>query len=512
VIACAYFIHVHATLDYPDATSRLLIARRVLEASTPGAAQLGGVWLPLPQLLALPTVWITSWYYSGLAGSIVSMISYVLTTRYLYRTAQGLTGNRVAAVATAVVFAANPNVLYLQSTPMSEMLLIVCISATVYHLMRWCQTGAYRQLAATGAAMLLGSVTRYEAWVVDVAVVAAIAWVAWRRRPRTGLSDRLSRAQADVVFYGTLAFSGILAWVIWNQVIFHDALYFQTGAFAKPSLWVSRSELAIGHPRVAALTYLYAMADNVGWLALGLALVGLVFYLVRSRHRADAVAPLTVLIIIPFYMYALYSGQRPLHVMQLNGSLYNVRFGVLAVIPVALFVGYLASVIQDRTRHHVRAAGYAALAAAAAASVALVCTGGIATLTEAQVFQASATQRADVRAGAWFRAHYDGGRVLMESFGNETATFDSRIPLSSVIYEGSYRQWSPALHDPVGHGIRWIYMRRTPGDADQVWRLLHGHPELAHYALVYQDPDRLIYAYHGVVQRGSGHVTRRGQS
>lgn len=512
VAACAYFMHVHAVLDYPDATSRLLIARRVLEASTPGAAQLGGVWLPLPQLLALPTVWISSWYYSGLAGSVVSMISYVLATRYLYQTAQGLTGNRVAAVVTAVVFAANPNVLYLQSTPMSEMLLIACISGTVYHLMRWCQTGAYRQLAATGAAMLLGSVTRYEAWVVDVAVVAAVVWVAWRRRPRAGLPDRLTRAQADLVFYGTLAFSGILAWVLWNQVIFHDALYFQTGAFAKPSLWVSRQELAIGHPPVAGLTYLYAMADNMGWLALALAAVGLACYLVRSRHRADAVAPLTVLIVIPFYIYALYSGQRPLHVMQLNGSLYNVRFGVLAIIPVALFAGYLASIIQDQTRRRVRAAGYAALGAAAAASVALVCAGGVATLTEAQVFQASATQRADVRAGTWFRAHYDGGRVLMESFGNETVTFDSHIPLGSVIYEGSYRQWSPALHDPVGHGIRWIYMRRTPGDTDQVWRLLHGRPELAHYALVYSDPDRLIYAYRGAAHRAPAHLTGRGQS
>jgi hypothetical protein len=128
------------------------------------------------------------------------------------------------------------------------------------------------------------------------------------------------------------------------------------------------------------------------------------------------------------------------------------------------------------------------------------------------VFQASATQRADDRAGAWLRAHYHGGKVLMESFGNETATFESRIPLGSVIYEGSYRQWSPALHDPVGHGIRWIYMRRTPGDTDQVWGRLHGRPDLAHYALVYSDPDRLIYAYRGGAQRGPGHLTGRGQS
>ena len=409
-----------------------------------------------------------------------------------------------------MVFAANPNVLYLQSTPMSEMLLIACISGTVYHLMRWCQTGAYRQLAATGAAMLLGSVTRYEAWVVDVAVVAAVVWVAWRRRPRAGLPDRLTRAQADLVFYGTLAFSGILAWVLWNQVIFHDALYFQTGAFAKPSLWVSRQELAIGHPRVAGLTYLYAMADNMGWLALALAMVGLACYLVRSRHRADAVAPLTVLIVIPFYIYALYSGQRPLHVMQLNGSLYNVRFGVLAIIPVALFVGYLAAIIQDQTRRRVRAAGYAALGAAAAA------VGGP-RLRRGHRHAHRSTGVPGLRHAARRRPGRDVvPRPLRRGPGADgilrQRDRDLRLahPARLGPLRGQLPPWSPALRDPAGHGIRWIYMRRTPGDPDQVWRLLHGHPELAHYALVYSDPDRLIYAYRGAARRGARPPDRKG--
>jgi hypothetical protein len=45
-----------------------------------------------------------------------------------------------------------------------------------------------------------------------------------------------------------------------------------------------------------------------------------------------------------------------------------------------------------------------------------------------------------------------------------------------------------------------------------VWGRLHGRPDLAHYALVYSDPDRLISAYRGAAQRGPGHLTGRGQS
>jgi putative flippase GtrA len=491
--AFLYFAGRHVVLAYPDAISHMLIARRVLEASTPGVAQLGAVWLPLPHLLMLPIVWVNSWYYSGLAGSLPSMISYVLTTRYLYLTGVGLTGNKMAGLVAAVFFAANPNVVYMQSTPMTELLLIACIAATVYHLMRWCQTGSYRQLAATSVAALLGTLARYEAWVIDAAVIIVVVWVAWQRERPAGLRERLRPAEGQLIFYATLAFAGIAGWVLWNAVIFHNPLYFQDGVFAKPSLWVPPSDASVGHWRVAAETYLYAITDNVGWLALGLAATGLGFYLARTRLRAESLAPLVPLVIIPFYVYALYAGQRPLHVMQINGSLYNVRFGLLTVLPVALFLGYLAVVVQERSPRWLRSAGYAALCCAVVAASALIIRGGIGTLAEPEAFQASASQLADNQAAAWLHKHYNGGKVLMESFGNEAVTFESQIPIGSIIYEGSYRQWQPALHDPLAQEIRWIYMRHAPGGTDAVWQALHGSDELSHYSLVYATPDQLIY-------------------
>src|SRR5689334_14475746 len=43
-----YFYNHYDTLLYGDAHSHLDIARRVFDNTTPGLAQLGGVWLPLP--------------------------------------------------------------------------------------------------------------------------------------------------------------------------------------------------------------------------------------------------------------------------------------------------------------------------------------------------------------------------------------------------------------------------------------------------------------------------------
>ncbi len=82
----------------------------------------------------------------------------------------------------------------------------------------------------------------------------------------------------------------------------------------------------------------------------------------------------------------------------------------------------------------------------------------------------------------------------MESYGNETVTFDSHIPLGSIIYECSYRQWSPALRDPVGHGIRWIYMRRTPGDTGSGLAAAARPPRTVALLARVLRPDHMIYA------------------
>jgi Glycosyl transferase family 2/Dolichyl-phosphate-mannose-protein mannosyltransferase len=527
VASYLYFLHRHATLAYPDAVSHLLIARRVIEASTPGVAQLGAVWLPLPHLLSLPFIWVNAWYYSGFAGSVISMAAYVLAVRYAYLIAAGVTGKRVGGLVAAVLFGTNPNVLYLQSTPMTEMLLIACIAAATYYLMRWCQTGRYMHLAATAAAALLATLTRYEGWVLCAAVMAIVTYVAWRRpvpaqiprRPPAthggaawrrwrwwrwhmqAVWPRLHAVEANAIFYGCLGLSGVAGWVLWNTVIFRDPFYFQTGQYSKPSLWVSHSERAIGHLGVSAMTYLYAMADNASFSALFLAAAGFGFYLFRTRLRAESVAPLALTAFLPFFVYALYSGQRPLHVTQITGDLYNVRFGLLMVLPTAIFTGFLVAAVPADARAWERRATSAALLLAAVGCSLLVQYRGIDTLAEPLAFRASPAEHANAVAAQWLRANYDGGKVLMESFGNETVTFSSRVPVSQIIYEGSYRQWQPDLANPAGHGVRWIYMRRTPGSQDDVYRRLHGGTKLSSYQLVYSDPDRLIYIRRGAADR-----------
>ena len=67
--SCWYFFQHHQILLYDDSISHLRIARRVFDNTTPGLAQLGGVWLPLPHVLMLPFIWNDYLWRTGLAGS-----------------------------------------------------------------------------------------------------------------------------------------------------------------------------------------------------------------------------------------------------------------------------------------------------------------------------------------------------------------------------------------------------------------------------------------------------------
>src|SRR5579859_6217231 len=66
IAAFVYFLTSGVGLSYNDARSHLDIGRRVVEGLKPGLAQLGSVWLPLPHILMIPTVWNDFFWHTGL--------------------------------------------------------------------------------------------------------------------------------------------------------------------------------------------------------------------------------------------------------------------------------------------------------------------------------------------------------------------------------------------------------------------------------------------------------------
>src|SRR5271170_6949554 len=136
-----YYYRHSDLLLYGDAVAHINIARRVFDSQTPGLLQLGTVWLPLPHLLMIPFLLSDTAWQSGIGGSLPSMVAYVLGTAGIFRLVRGaLSVNsqpdppaRIAAWMSAFVYAANPNLIYLQATAMTESLyLSLFIWAVVY--------------------------------------------------------------------------------------------------------------------------------------------------------------------------------------------------------------------------------------------------------------------------------------------------------------------------------------------------------------------------------------------
>jgi hypothetical protein len=73
--ACASWVYYRAglTLSHYDAKAHLVVARRVIDSLTPGWAQIGAVWLPLPHLLNLLPVQLDACYRTGASAVALSV-------------------------------------------------------------------------------------------------------------------------------------------------------------------------------------------------------------------------------------------------------------------------------------------------------------------------------------------------------------------------------------------------------------------------------------------------------
>jgi Glycosyl transferase family 2 len=558
VLAYLHFYPGGQTIAYNDAKSHLMLARRVFFADTPGAGQLGGVWLPLPHIFMLPLIWNDWAFYSGFAGSVVMMICYVIGTLFAYKLTWRLTDRHGAALVAAAVFALNPNLLYMQSTPMTELLMFTTMLGSVYGLLRWIQTddsqpSHHLYLLGAGLSALLCALTRYEGWIMavtltgvvlygslarlriverllvcgfltgGVVVAGAVAarfglWGAVAALPillagYQGLKRLFARidwhpAEGHVLAFGILGASAPLAWMIWNWAIFGDPLAFQNGPYAKPSNWVGTGELAVHHLGVALRTYEIAVVDNLTVPVAILGVLGLALYLWQTRLSAESLPALSLVIMFPMFVSTLYKGERPLHVPEYYGSFYNVRFGLVMLLPACLFVGYLVGATADfisvrwpSSRASLGRAASLVPTLAVVTGVVIIAamalrTGDIVTLKEPVIERATLSEQHKTAAASWLRAHYTGGLVLMESYGNEVISFQSHIPLEDQVYEGSYQIWTPSLADPRGHDIVWIVMRAASAQADDVDLGLYHTTLLDGYQLVYSNHDYLVYKWH----------------
>ena len=451
-VAAVVIYQLNLVLAYNDSRAHLLIARRTFDSLVPGFAQLGTVWLPLPHLLLLPLVQVDFLYQSGLAGTMVGLAISAYGAFSIYRLVSLWTGRRSSALLTLAVYVLNPNLLYIQATPLTEPVFVGLFAGSAYHLAAWMRTLSYRDLILAATLAAASSLARYDGWAVAAAgSVVALTFTFAQTRRRDA-------AEAMGLSFAALACFGMLLWVFYNYTIFGDALAFQHGAYSaggQQALLVAKGGLpAQGHPAVAAQVYGWAVLDVVGPLVLALGIVGWGLELSRlgSRLRTGG---LFVMLAAPcaFQLLTLYLGQTVIYIPQMDPvGFFNNRFGLLALPVVAVGCGLLAA-RGRRTQ--------VAVALVAALQLGIFAVSGPPILVQDGTVGVSAALPADPAAD-YLRAHYGGGRILVDdSQDGAVLIFDSRLPAREFVVSGDQRFWARAIDNPAGQ-VRYIYVR--PGD------------------------------------------------
>jgi hypothetical protein len=484
---------------YGDSVSHLQIARQVVDNITPGASQLGTSWLPLLHVLELPFVWNDHLWHSGLAGGIVSTIAAWGSAFFAFRLAQELSGSKFAGFAAGLLLLSNPNLLYMQTTPMNESLFICTALGSAHYLVRWVKDSRDQDLVLAGLFGLATAFNRYEGWALILAQAVVVAIIAWRR-------GGWEAGEGLGVAYASLAGLAPLLWFVWNWVLFGSPFDFLTNPFSSRSnvdILVQEagiSTLPTMHNLPTAFQYyglaVYEMMGPVMCLA---ALAGTLYLLWRLIRRQAEVNPLPLLSLAApglFLIYAVYDGITVIWLPDIAPHLsLNVRYG-LYVLP--LMLGLVA--MLSRLPH-----GNLILAVVVVAQLGLLATGpSTAAFDEPKVNEEFCATRVEVlgtdpciaftAAPEYLRQNYDGGRILI-SARLDWLIYESGLPIKELIHEGNRDLWQEALQDPSSYA-RWIVMSGTqPGlTADAVLNALHDSPVVAqNYAKVFDSRGLTIY-------------------
>lgn len=451
-------------LYHGDALAHLNIARRIIDSRTPGWEQIGTVWLPLPHLLMLPFVGNDYLWQSGLAGALPAALCYLLSGLFLYGAVRMAFDSRAAGVAAAGAYALNPNLLYVQSTPMTEPLSFAALTGLLFGLVKLHRTLHWRWALFAALAALAGTLARYEGWFL-VPCGAMGVWMICRR-------------PGPVVLFCSVAALGPLFWLGHNWWYYGDFFEFYRGPYSARAIY-QRALDAGGfrypgdHQWVESFHYFGAAAALcAGPVLSGLGIAGCLAAVWKKRWALVAFLAMPPL----FYLMSIYSSGTPIFVPILfPHSYYNTRYGLAALPLLAAGAGALVSLFRANWR------AWAAAAVVAAAVMPWILKPDPGTWVcwkEAEVN--SAARRAWTQeAAAFLKAKWRPGDGALASFGDLTGIFtEARIPLRQLLHEGNGPHWFGATQRPdLVLWEEWVVAMEGDAAAHAVERAAHSGPK-----------------------------------
>jgi hypothetical protein len=440
--ATAYYVQ-DLTLSHYDAKAHLVVARRIIDSMRPGWVQIGAVWLPLPHLLNLVPVQLDTFYRTGLSAVAISVAGFVTGAVSLWWVVTRATGSAIAGWAAFAVFAAHPDVLYLQATPMTESLLMGLSLLGTALTWQWIMTKGHSRTWPAGLALSLACLTRYEAWPITVATVGVAAGVLRMR----GVQCRVGVGRiATLASYPAVA---VMTFMVLSRLTVGSWLV--TGGFFDIDQSTYHKPLAV----VGAVWAGLRGINGDVMMAIGaIAMIIVAISLVRVRGSAHLLVVLALAACVALPLYAFW-----------NGHPFRIRYMVPLTMALAAVAGLGVGLLP---RHQ-------SVAAAVVVLTALIETpplsGRSPMVVEAQ--RDAESVRARERLTECLLQSYDETPILasmgsLAPYMQETA----RVGLSirQFIHEGIGQLWADSLVEPGRHA-RWVLIEEEAEGGDVLARL-----------------------------------------
>jgi hypothetical protein len=474
----------NAMLNYGDAVAHLHIARRVFDSHHPGLSQLGSVWLPFPHLLMIPFVAVYAWWANGIAGLIPSTLAYIAGCAGIYRLARHWLRPPAAIVALAF-FALNPNLLYLQTTAMTEPLFLCLMIWLAVWLVEWRSAlnndprRAARLLYCIAAVLIASVFTRYDGWVLAFLAWTSIGIVQLRKN--TLRSRTFWIASAAVV-------AAPLVWFIYNAVYFGDWLDFARGPYSAAAIEMRTATPGAGPPHpgwhnpwVSLIFFIKsaemdAAPEPWGNFLFGMSLLGTAWAWLTTRRHGFQWA-LILWLPLPFYAYSIAFGSVPIFLpVWWPHSWYNTRYGLELLPAFALGLAFVAQfVIAAARKFKPSTVPYVA-----GALYAIVGLNAWAVLRDHPLTYVEGTKNIESRRKFETEiplilralvAQHPGGQILMNTSVYPNLVAFTGVPLRQTINESDKEYYSAALADPAGHAAIVLAF-----DGDEIDRAVKDHP------------------------------------
>jgi hypothetical protein len=446
VLSFLYFFSNGMTNVYGDGVAHVNIARKVVDSPDDSVwrryIQIGSPWLPLQTILMLPLVANDWLWQTAVAGSVVSMLSFVIAAVSLYLLAREVFDGEegqwktLLPLMSVVILLFNPSALYMQSTPMTETILMASLLTSAYLLQHWVSRQTTRRLLVAAIAITLGTLVRYEAWPVaalSIVIVLLASAGDWREKTR------------NCAVFSAVVATGPIYWLWHNWAIYGDALEFLTGPNSARGIYLQNgahdgwATIFIGHPLLDFLIMAVAVAVAAGPFVLLLGFGGFAGLVVARRRNLLKTAP-AFLLTVPFLfeVFSVYRGEIQLFPLSAFG-LQNARYGLPHIVAVALLAPAAILFFKNSAR---RWAAVASCVMVVTQYGYLISEGPSQLAMYQEGFRNGVNSRAareHVKVAAFLRANPPRRFILMHTGALGPVVSQAGLGFSGIIHEGTLR-------------------------------------------------------------------------